>query len=343
MGRVKEGFLLNMYKWLEDLQSRPNKKAFPILSFPGIQHMGGITVRELVCSSELQAQCMKKVADLTDSAASVSFMDLSVEAEAFGADTLFFDEEVPAIQGALVSTEEEADALAVPAAGAGRTGLFVEAVRQAAQLITDRPVFAGAIGPFSLAGRLVDVSEAMIYCYTEPDMLHTLLEKCTRFTIEYIREFKKAGANGVVLAEPLAGVVSPAQEKEYSAPYVRRIVEAVQDENFIVIYHNCGNYAYLMTDSIRNNGCSAFHFGDSVDMAQILEKMGPDHPVMGNISPSGEFRNGTPETMSAAVADLMERCGKYPNFVPSSGCDIPPVCSWDNIRAFFDAVNQYYN
>ena len=334
---------MNMYKWLEDVKSQSHKKALPILSFPGIQHMDGITVRELVGSSTLQAQCMKKVAELTPSAASVSFMDLSVEAQAFGADTLFFDDEVPAIQGALVSSEEEAIALPVPSVGTGRTGLFIEAVRLAAEQITDRPVFAGAIGPFSLAGRLVDVSEAMIYCYTEPEMLHALLEKCTRFAIEYILEFKKAGANGVVLAEPLAGVISPAQEQEYSAPYVKQIVDAVQDENFIVIYHNCGNYAYLMTDSIRSNGCLAFHFGDSVDMAQILEKMGHEHLVMGNISPSGEFRNGTPETMRAAVTDLMNRCGKHPNFVPSSGCDLPPVCSWENINAFFEAVNQFYN
>lgn len=333
---------MNMYKWLEDIKSQPHKKPLPILSFPGIQLMEGVSVRKLVQSSQLQADCMKKVAEATPSAAAVSFMDLSVEAEAFGADALFFDDEVPAIQGALVSSEEEALALQVPPVGTGRTGIFVEAIRLAVQQITDRPVFAGAIGPFSLAGRLVDVSEAMIYCYTEPEMLHALLQKCTRFSIDYILQFKKAGAKGVVLAEPLAGVISPAQEEEYSAPYVKQIVEAVQDENFLVIYHNCGNYAYLMTDSIRKNGCRAFHFGDSVDMERMLQQMGGDVLVMGNISPSGEFRNGTPETMRAAVADLMARCGRYPNFIPSSGCDIPPVSSWENIRAFFDAVNHYY-
>jgi uroporphyrinogen decarboxylase len=46
--------------------------------------------------------------------------------------------------------------------------------------------------------------------------------------------------------------------------------------------------------------------------------------------------------MAEAVRDLMKRCGGYPNFVPSSGCDLPPVCSWENIRAFFESVNQYY-
>lgn len=334
---------MNMYSWLEEIQSQPVKKPFPILSFPGIQYMEGRTVRELVCSAELQAQCMKKVADLTDSLASVSLMDLSLEAEAFGAEAMFFDDEPPAIQGALITTQEEADALAVPAVGAGRTGMAVEGIRQAKALITDRPVFAGVLGPFSIAGRLVDVSEAMILCYTEPEMLETLLDKVAEFSINYIRAFKEAGADGVVMAEPLAGVISPALERDLSAPYVKKIVEAVQDENFLVIYHNCGNYAYLMTDSFKENGCRAFHFGNSVDMEQMLQKMGDAFVVMGNIDPAGQFRNGTPETMKEAVMELMERCSSYPNFVPSSGCDLPPVCSWENIRAFYETVNQYYS
>ncbi|MBS7172993.1 uroporphyrinogen decarboxylase family protein [Blautia caecimuris] len=33
---------------------------------------------------------------------------------------------------------------------------------------------------------------------------------------------------------------------------------------------------------------------------------------------------------------------KYPNFVISSGCDIPPAAPLENIQAFFDAVKEYY-
>jgi uroporphyrinogen decarboxylase len=40
--------------------------------------------------------------------------------------------------------------------------------------------------------------------------------------------------------------------------------------------------------------------------------------------------------MRKAVADLKEKCGKYPNFVLSSGCDIPWNASWENIKAFFE-------
>lgn len=333
---------MNMYQWLTEMKSAPAKKSLPVLSFPGIQFMPGVTVGKLMCDSALQADCMKIVADHLDSAASVSFMDLSVEAEAFGSKIMMFDDDVPAVQGALVSSLEEAQSLSVPSVDAGRASICVEAIRLVKQQITDRPVLAGVIGPFSLAGRLVDVTEAMIYCYEEPEMLHIVLEKCVEFSINYINEFKKAGANGVVMAEPLAGVISPDHEKEFSAPYVKRIVDAVQDENFIVIYHNCGNYTYLMTDSIAQNGCRAFHFGNTVDMLQMLQAFPSDMLIMGNIDPAGQFRNGTPESMKSAVAQMMSDCGDHPNFIPSSGCDVPPMSPWKNINAFEEAIAEYY-
>ena len=325
---------MQMNEWLKHLPA--SGKALPLQSFPGMRFLGDVKVRQLVTDSRLQADCMKAVAQRVDSAAAVSFMDLSVEAEAFGAKIQFFDDDVPAVIGALITDETEAEALEIPEVGAGRTGIYIDAIRRAKERITDRPVLAGAIGPFSLAGRLVDVSEAMYLCYDEPELLHTLLEKCTAFSIRYIRALREAGADGVILAEPLAGLISPDQERAFSAPYIRKIVQAVQKADFPVIYHNCGNYAYLMTDSFRENGCMAYHFGDSVDLPMMLEKMGPDKLVMGNISPSGQFRNGTPATMAQVVRELLEQCGGYPNFVLSSGCDVPPGSPWENIEAFFE-------
>ena len=96
-----------------------------------------------------------------------------------------------------------------PEIGAGRTQIYVDAIEKAVKLIEDRPVFAGVIGPFSLAGRLMDVTEAMIYCYDEPDMVHTVLEKASGFLINYINAYKAAGANGVVMAEPLGRFAFP--------------------------------------------------------------------------------------------------------------------------------------
>jgi len=174
-------------------------------------------------------------------------MDLSVEAECFGAAIRFSDDEVPTVTGSVVRSLAEAEALRVPAVGEGRTQVYIDAVRKASAAIGDRPVLAGAIGPYSLAGRLMDVTEIMYACYDEPETVHAVLEKVTAFLIAYCRAFRGAGAGGVMLAEPLAGLLTPALSAEFSCAYVKRIVEAVQNDAFIVVYHNCGNSAAAMT------------------------------------------------------------------------------------------------
>ena len=331
----------DMNQWVKDTIASPKKKALPVLSFPSIQKLG-ITVRELISDSEMQAKGMKAVADAVDSAASLSLMDLSLEAEAFGATINISDHEVPTVTGAIVSSEEEADALKVPEIGAGRTQIYIDAIEKAVKLIEDRPVFGGVIGPFSLAGRLMDVTEAMIYCYEEPDMVHTVLEKVTEFLIKYCKAYKEAGANGVIMAEPLAVLLSPALAEEFSSDYVKKIVDAVQDESFIIVYHNCGNGTIRMIDSILDTGCPVFHFGNAIDMAEMMPHIPEDRIAMGNVDPAGTFRNGTVETVKEQTKEIMDKCCKYPNFVISSGCDIPPMTSWDHINAFFDTVAEYY-
>lgn len=332
----------DMKAWLEELKAAPAKKAMPVLSFPAIQLMG-VSVKELISDSDLQAKGMALVAQRVDSAASVSLMDLSVEAECFGAQIRVSDEEVPTVVGQVVSTEEEAEALAIPEVGACRTGLYLDAIKKAAGLITDRPVFAGVIGPFSLAARLLDVTEVMIDCYEEPDMVHIVLDKVTQFLCAYCQAYKEAGANGVVLAEPVAGLLSPALAEEFSGPYVKRIVDAVQDDSFLVIYHNCGGSTIQQIDSILATGSAAYHFGNAIDMAEMMTHIPAGTVAMGNVDPAGEFRNGTPESIRAATLAVLDACCKYPNFVISSGCDIPPLSRWENIDAFFAAVREYYS
>ncbi len=333
---------MNVYAWLDALRTSGRKKSMPILSFPSIQLLG-CSVKTLISSAENQAEGMRLIAARTPSLASVSLMDLSVEAECFGAQIRVPEDEVPNVVGCVVSDLNEAQALRVPHVGEGRTGLCVDAIRKAKARITDRPVFAGAIGSFSLTGRLVDVTEALVYCYTDPELLHTVLDKATQFLIVYISAFKAAGADGVVLAEPLTGLLSPDMAAEFSEPYIRRIVEAVQDETFIVIYHNCGNSTIRIIDSILRTGAKAYHFGNAIDMAQMMPLIPPQTIAMGNIDPAALFRNGTPETMREAVLELMGKCAKYDNFVISSGCDIPPLARWENIDAYFAAIEEYYD
>ena len=332
---------MNMNEWVASVMAAPRKKAIPVLSFPCISLLD-CTVNQLTHDSALQAKGMLEIARRCDTGAAVSFMDLSVEAEAFGSTIRNFDDEVPTVIGEIITDPEEVADLEVPEVGAGRTSLYLDAIRKVANEITARPVFAGVIGPYSLAGRLMGMTELMVNCYEEDEAVHELIGKCSQFIENYIKAFKEAGANGVVIAEPAAGLISPALMDEFSAEYLKKIVENVQDENFVVVYHNCGNVVNRMTAECAKIGAKAYHFGNACDMLEMIEKMPADVLVMGNVDPAGTLRNGDPDKVREETISIMEKCCQHPNFVISSGCDIPPATPWANMDAFFAAVEEFY-
>lgn len=323
--------------FIESILSGNNKKPMPILTYPAMKFTGSNTA-ETLTDAEKCAALSTEAAAHTDCAAVFCVMDLSVEAEAFGAEITFENDSVPAVKDALITTPEQVRALAVPDVNAKRCPIFIDAVSRIKKAVTDKPVFAGCCAPFSLCSRLTGLTECMMMMYDEPEALQCLLEKCTEFLIKYIRAFQAAGADGVLLAEPVAGLISPALEREFSAPFTKRLADAVKRDGFTLIYHNCGASAEKMTDSLFDNGCDIYHFGEVADIVEILKKAPADKIISGNISPLDFFVNASPDEMTAKVKNLLTECKNYPNFVLSSGCDIPQNAKWENINAFFEAA-----
>jgi len=313
----------------------------PILSFPSTQLLG-IGIKELIGSSDMQAKGMAAIHQHCNIGASLNMMDLSVEAEAFGAKIHFADDEIPTVEECLIEEISEAEDIVVPKVGAGRTSLYIEGVKKAKELIKDVPVFCGVIGPYSLAGRLFDMSELMIECYESPDEVKVLLSKTKEFISQYIKAFKEAGADGVIMAEPAAGLLSPALAEEFSAPFVKEIFDEVNDEEFVICYHNCGNAVLSMADSIASLGADIYHFGNAIELKKIIPLMPEDSIVMGNVDPI-LFKDGTPEDIKNAVATVYDDCAGYENFMISSGCDIPTAAKWENLDAYFEKVKELYS
>ena len=330
-----------MKRWIDEVMAAPKRIALPIMTHPGIEYIGR-TVREAVTDGEVHFAAIKALAERYPSAASTVIMDLTVEAEAFGAKILIPEEEIPTVTERLVSDAASVEALEVPSLTAGRLPEYLKANCLAAEQITDRPVLAGCIGPFSLAGRLYDMSEIMVAIYIEPDVIMSLLDKCTAFLIDYCKALKATGVAGVVMAEPAAGLLSNEDHQMYATPYIKQIVDAVQDDDFTIILHNCGNTGQC-TGAMVESGARALHFGNLVDIPQALTEVPEDILVMGNLDPVVVMQQATPEAVSAATTDLLEKTSGAKNFVISTGCDLPPAVPEANLRAFFDAVEAYNN
>ncbi|MBR3767371.1 MAG: uroporphyrinogen decarboxylase family protein [Clostridia bacterium] len=316
------------------------QKTVPILSFPSASLMG-ISVKELISSSENLYMGMKTIKEKCPIGAGLNMMDLSVEAEAFGAKVRFYEKEIPAVEKGIIESVSEAEQITVPKVGAGRTALYIESVRKAKENIKDIPVFAGVIGPYSLAGRLFDMTELMMECYDSPDEVKILLSKASLFLKEYINAFKEAGADGIIMAEPAAGLLSPALNREFSLPFVKEIFDDVNQDDFLICYHNCGNAANDMLTDISTLNADIFHFGNAIDLKKALDTIPSDKIVMGNIDPV-MFLRGKPEDIENEVERLHRLYSGYDNFMISTGCDVPPEASWENIEAYFNKVTEIY-
>lgn len=328
-----------MKEWMSSLIRDKKVAAIPVMTHPGIE-LTGNTVLEACSDGNIHFNAIKALADKYPTAAASVIMDLTVEAEAFGADISFTDNEVPAVIGHLLDSAADIRALEVPSLKAGRVPQYLKANLLAARAITDRPVIGGCIGPFSLAGRLYDMSEIMMLIYQDPGAAHLLLSKCTKFISKYCKALKECGVNAVMMAEPAAGLMSDEDCKRFSSDYVKSIVDEVQDDYFSVILHNCGNTGHC-TKAMVSTGSAGYHFGNKCDMTEVSRDVPPTALTMGNLDPVSLFKDATPVQMSEETTNLLEAMRKFPNFVLSSGCDTPPHTPMENIDAFFEALEKF--
>jgi uroporphyrinogen decarboxylase len=331
--------LFTMKSWIDTILTSKKRMALPIMTHPGIEAIGK-SVKDAVTDGRVHYEAIKNVSEQFGTMACTVIMDLTVEAEAFGAEVKMPDNEVPTVTGRLLPDAGSVATLKVPDLDKGRIPGYLLANKLAAENIRNKPVFSGCIGPYSLAGRLYDMSEIMVAIYVDPDAILQLLSKCTEFLILYSKALKATGTKGIVIAEPAAGLLSGEDCMIYSTAFVKQIVDAVQDDNFTVILHNCGNTGHC-TSAMVASGARGLHFGNAINMVQALNACPSHILVMGNLDPVTVFKQANPETVYTLTTKLLKETAGYPNFVISSGCDIPPHATNQNIEAFFNAVKAY--
>lgn len=313
----------------------------PIAVYPGLT-LTKARVCDVVNNARAQVEAQMALHERYQTGVLLSAMDLSAEAEAFGCKLHLSENEIPTVSGRLVTTLEKAKMLSVPKPGDKRTAIYLDAIRQLRAQSRKSLVLANCIGPFSLAARLVGVSEAMELTVTDPDLMHAVLEKSVAFLCDYVRAFRAAGADGIIMAEPAAGLLSPRSLSAFSSANIRVIARTVSDKRFAIILHNCAA-KLVHLPAILETGLKMFHFGAPMDIVAALEKVPKDVVLCGNLDPSAVFCHATSVEAQWRTTALLESTAAHRNFVLSSGCDLPPDARLSNLDAFYSVVQKSFS
>jgi uroporphyrinogen decarboxylase len=321
---------------LRELAAHESPLALPIASFPGGPLIRA-KVRDMVSDAEVQSRALLALHRRFQTRVILGCMDLSVEAEAFGCRISVSDHEVPTVIGRRLTSLADLDSMKIPPVGTARTSVVLEVVRRLGLEVPEVPVIGCLTGPFSLAARLLGVSEAMMLTLDHPEFVHAVVKKCTTFLARYATALRDRGAIGVFMADPTSGLLSPRGMGTFASPYVRRIVDRVEMPGFTVVLHNCAAKAAHLP-ALLETDASAFHFGAPMDLRQAFETVPPGHLVCGNLDPARVFVAGDPGSVAAAVKTCLDEFGRRPGYVLSSGCDLPGNTPLANLEAFFQAA-----
>lgn len=311
----------------------------PIGVYAGVQ-ITGASVEDVVSNAHSQIESVLAIKERFNTEIILTAMDLSVEAELFGCQIRMLKDEIPTVIGRRVTGIEEIKSLPEPIPGDGRTSVPLNTARALSKQFSGvTPVLGSVIGPFSLAGRLFGVSEILELSLVEPGTLQLLLTKVTNFLCKYIAEFRKTDVDGVIMAEPAAGLLSPKGLSSFSSKYIRQIIKENQTDDFVIILHNCGaRLAHL--PYILESGAEILHFGAPMDLSRAIKLINPQMILSGNLDPTAIFQQCNVEEVISETKKLMLTMKGCKNFIPSSGCDIPPGIPLRNLDAFFSTVRE---
>lgn len=221
---------------------------------------------------------------------------------------------------------------------AGRIPLVIQALRFLKEEVGDQVAIGSwVLGPYTLAGQLVDLSNLAKTAFKKTEMVSRVLDKLAGFLIEIIRVYKTAGADYITVREMGAGpdILSPHLFVSLIQPHLKRIFAEIESPK---VLHICGDTNGII-EQMALCGADAISVEKKNDVAETRRKLGPDVLIFGELDAYGVLSQGKPDDVDRAVKEAVDRGVNaiWP------GCDIWPVVPRENMEALMAAARKYGN
>ena len=271
----------------------------------------------------------------------VAPFDLCIEAEAMGCEINVYahseDLLYPTIKKKLIHNEAEME-ISVPSGltTRGRIPLMVEAIKLMKKDIGgEAPVGSYVLGPFTLAGQIMELNDLLKLSFKKPDKIGKLLDQLSDVIIQVAREYETAGVDFITVREmgATSDVLSPRVFKSLILPYLKKIFEKL---NVPSVLHICGKTNDIVP-FMAESGAKAISVDQKNDLAETRKKLGPKALVFGNYDPYNVLVAGTPDLVRQTIKKCMDdgASAVWP------GCDIWPTVPAENFKAMMDEVRKY--
>ena len=297
-------------------------------------------------NTELACEVTLQPLERYDLDAAILFSDILTIPDAMGLGLYFEEGEGPKFRKP-VRTEADIEQLNVVDT-ASDLAYVTDAVAMIRRELHGRVPLIGFSGsPWTLATYMIegqssrDFARAKTMLYTQPELMHQLLDKLALSVIDYLNAQISAGAQVVQIFDTWGGALSHAAYLEFSLAYMQKIVSGLikhaEGRDVPVILFTKGGGHWL--EAMAETGCDALGLDWTVDIGAARARVGNQVALQGNMDPA--VLRSDPARIEAEVATILQSFGTGSGHIFNLGHGITPDIDPAHAKIFIDAVHKF--
>jgi uroporphyrinogen-III decarboxylase len=132
------------------------------------------------------------------------------------------------------------------------------------------------------------------------------------------------------IGDAAASLTGPRHYERFVLSWEKRLVEQIHALGVPARLHICGNTKKIVR-GMGETKCEIVDLDFLTPLAEARAAMGPEQVLLGNIDPVRALRDGTPESVYAAMGECHAQAGA--RYIVSAGCETPRGTPAENMRA----------
>lgn len=185
-------------------------------------------------------------------------------------------------------------------------------------------------GPCAMGADLRGINTLMLDFSDDPKFVEDLFAFVVTMEIAFARAQIQAGADLIGVGDAASSLVGPRLYRQHVLPWQKKLIAAIQAEGARVRLHICGNTRRILAE-MGTTGADMIDLDYPSPVAEARQAMGDAQVLLGNLDPVRTVRDGTPESVTEAIAKCHQEAGSA--FIVGAGCEISRGTPEENVFA----------
>ena len=294
--------------------------------------------KNLVEAPELAAEVTIQPVDILEVDAAIIFSDILVVPDAMGLPYEMVESKGPYFNRT-ISTED--DLSEIRTLDGGELEYVYEAIRLTKEGLSGRvPLIGFAGAPWTIFCYMTEgqgsktFSKARRLLYQEPELSHKVMDMITDSTIVYLKEQIKAGVDMVQVFDSWAGILGPAQYREFAVPRLKRICDAINSVPVTLFSKG----AFGSVKDLASLSCNTIGLDWQMDVIEARKATGENKTLQGNLDPCVLYASR--DVIKRETEGMLDQF-KGGRHIANLGHGVYPDTDPDNVKYFIDVVKNH--